>query len=104
MSTPTWAIMPVLAGPDMTFQAIADLLAQSVPTRVLVINQGVDTEFRTRLERLAEECPERVFVWSHDPPLPRLSATWNRALRFVWETGGSQALVINNDTRTGPEL
>lgn len=99
----TWMLMPVLSSPAMTEAAIADCLAQSVPTRVLVINQGVETAFRERLERIAEEYPDRVFLWSHDPPLPSLSASWNRALDFVWETGGTEALVINNDVRLRPD-
>lgn len=91
-----WCIVPVLAGPELTEAALADLLAQSVPVRVLVINQGVDDAFRDRLERLAEAHPQ-LYLWSHVPPLPSLAATWNRALRFVWESGGTEALVVNND-------
>lgn len=98
----TWCVMPVLAGPQMTEDAIGDLLAQTVPTKILIVNQGVDDEFRLRLERIAEEYPDRVCVWSHVPPLPSLSATWNRALRFVWESGGTEALVVNNDLRLSP--
>lgn len=100
--TPTWIVMPVLAGPEMTEAAIADCLAQSVPTRVLVVNQGVDDAFRARLERIAEAHEDRVFCWHHEPPLLSLAATWNRALDFVWSTGGTEALVVNNDTRLHP--
>lgn len=96
---PIWAIMPILAHPEYTRAAIADLLAQSVPTRLLLINQGVDDPFRDELEKVAEEYPDRVLLWSHQPPLPSLSATWNRALDFVWEAGGEVALVVNNDVR-----
>lgn len=105
MTTPPvshWAIVPVLAAPDLTEATLADLLAQSVSLQILVINQGVDDAFRGRLERLAEEYPDRIFLWSHQPPLPSLSATWNRALWFVWEAGGSEALVVNNDVRLHP--
>jgi hypothetical protein len=96
---PTWIVMPVLAGFEATVTAIADALAQSVPTRILVVNQGADDRLRDHLERLAEEYPARIFVWSHQPPLPSLAATWNRALTFVWEAGGTEALVVNNDVR-----
>lgn len=99
MADPIWCVMPILAGPAMTEAAIGDLLAQSVPTRLLLINQGVDDAFRDRLERLAEQEPERIFLWSHQPPLPSLSASWNRALNFVWSVGGEVALVVNNDVR-----
>ena len=99
MSEPIWCIMPVVAGREMTEAAINDCLAQSVPTRVLVVNQAVDNDFRTRLEQICEEYPDRVFLWSHEPTLPSLSATWNCALKFVWATGGEEALVVNNDVR-----
>lgn len=109
MIEPTWIVMPVLAGPEVTEAAISDCLAQSVPTRLLVVNQGVDDAFRERLERIAEVEAGRVFVWSHVPPLPSLSATWNRALKFVWGTcSGTRevewtALVVNNDVRLHSE-
>lgn len=98
---PTWIIMPVVNGPEITEAAIADCLNQSVPTRVLVILQGVAGPFRERLEQIAEGEP-RLLVWTHDPCLPSLSATWNRALQYVWETGGEIAWVCNNDIRVHP--
>lgn len=94
-----WIIMPVMAGPEMTQAAINDCLAQSVPTRLLIVNQGVDDDFRQLLEQISEEYPDRVFCWHHNPPLLSLSATWNRALEFVWQQGEKEALVINNDVR-----
>lgn len=89
----------MLAQPEYTRAAIADLLAQSVPTRLLIINQGVEDAFRLELERIAEAHEERILLWSHMPPLPSLSATWNRALDFVWAVGGEEALVVNADVR-----
>jgi hypothetical protein len=96
-----WVVMPVLAHPAYTEAAISDVLAQTLPCRLLVINQGVDTAFRTRLERIAEDS-DRLFLWSHQPPLPSLAATWNRALRFAWASGAERALVVNNDVRLAP--
>src|SRR5256885_2862829 len=96
---PTWIVMPILADPEKPEAAISDCLAQSIPTRLLLINQGVEESFRDRLERIAESHADRVLVWSHQPPLLSLAATWNRALRFVWEAGGTEALVVNNDVR-----
>lgn len=102
MAEPIWCIMPVLAAPDLTEAAVSDILGQSVPTRLLVVNQGVDDAFRERLERLAEQ-DERIFLWHHVPPLPSLSSTWNTALNFVWSTPGAEvALVVNNDVRLLP--
>lgn len=97
-----WAIMPVLNNLEMTTQAIHDLLAQTGAgegLRVLVINQGGSDELRSGLEALSERTHGRVLVWSHLPPLPSLSATWNRGLEFVWGCGGREALVVNNDVR-----
>ena len=91
--------MPILAHPEYTRAAIADCLAQSVPIRLLLINQGVGDDFRALLEAIAEEYSDRVLLWNHQPPLPSLSATWNRALDCVWQAGGEEALVVNNDVR-----
>jgi hypothetical protein len=99
---PTWVVMPVLGARDYTIPAIADVLAQTVPVRLLIINQGVEDAFREELERIAEAHEDRVFVWSHQPPLPSLAATWNRALDFVWACGGDRAWVVNNDARFLP--
>lgn len=98
MGAVNWVIMPVIDGEAYTFDAIHDCLAQTLPSRVLVINNGSTDANRTRLELLAERIAN-VSVWHHDPPLPSLAATWNRALEFVWECGGEQALVVNNDVR-----
>lgn len=98
-TAPIWIIMPILGARQYTTTAIADCLNQDVPTRLLLINQGVDDDFRAELEGMAEEFSERIFLWSHQPPLPSLSATWNRALDFVWSVGGAEALVVNNDVR-----
>lgn len=101
MPTDPWVVMPVLAHPAFTEAAIADVLAQTIPCRLLVINQGVDTAFRRHLERIAEEHP-RVLLWSHQPCLPSLAWTWNRALECCWAAGADEALVINNDVRLAP--
>jgi GT2 family glycosyltransferase len=99
MTDPIWVVMPVLAGPEMTEAAISDVLAQSVPTKLLIINQGVDDPFRERLERIAEQNSARVFVWHHTPPLPSLAASWNLGLELAWQSLGKVALVVNNDVR-----
>jgi len=96
-----WIIMPVLAGPEMTEAAINDCVAME-GTELLVINQGVDDDFRDHLERLAEAI-DQLHVWHHNPPLASLGASWNRALDFVWQSGGEEALVINNDVRLRPD-
>lgn len=102
MSDPLWILMPILGAREYTRAAISDGLAQTLPTRLLLINQGVDEDFREELEQIAETHADRVFLWSHVPPLPSLSATWNRGLDFCWGTGVDRALVVNNDVRMDP--
>ncbi len=111
--TETWILMPWLNSPEMTLQAVEDCLAQTVPTRVLLIDQGASQEDRQVVDRWIDQravatCPAevglaqahpRVLCWHYLPALPSLSAVWNRALKFVWELGGEEALVVNNDLR-----
>ena len=96
---PIWCIMPIAGAESYTDAAILDLLAQSVPTRILLINQGIETPFREHLEQICEQNDNRVFLWNHDPCLPSLSMSWNLGLRFAWNCGGTEALVVNNDVR-----
>ena len=91
-----WAIVVALNQPERTRKTISDLLAQSEKPRVLLLAQGVDWNFRGQIESWAEE-DKRILPWFHDPPLPSLSASWNRALRFCWALGEGVALVCNND-------
>src|SRR5262245_41997021 len=98
--SPRWIVMPVMAHPVYTEAAISDCLAQW-DANVLVVNQGVDDDFRGHLEQIAEDQP-RLFLWSHQPPLPSLAATWNRALAFTWTCGAEATLVVNNDVRLAP--
>lgn len=53
--TPIWIVMPILGAREYTTTAIADGLAQTVPTRLLLINQGVEDPFREELERYGGE-------------------------------------------------
>lgn len=96
-----WAIMPFLNAPEMTWQATEDLLAQSLPgVRVLLVDQGASQEDRDWIDaEIDKRQDHRVLCWHYLPMLPSLSAVWNRALDFVWELGGTEALVVNNDVR-----
>lgn len=98
-----WAIVPALDLVGFTQDAITDLLAQtSIDCRVLLVNQGSADPSRLAFEALAEAHHPRVLLWSHAPALTSLSATWNRALDFVWSVGGTEALVVNDDVRLAP--
>jgi hypothetical protein len=98
----TWAIVPFVDLWDMTLDCANDLLAQTSPTRLLLMNNGGSDETRKSAEKFATANHPRVLLWSHDPQLPSLGASWNRALDFVWQTGGESALVPNNDVRLNP--
>lgn len=98
-----WSIVPWLNQPDMTMQACKDLAEQGADARVLVVGVGVAGPEREEMERFVQYMGEKVLAWYHEPGLPSLSATWNRALQFVWETGGEVALVANNDVRVTPD-
>lgn len=83
----------------MTTDTVEDLLNQSIPTRVLLIDQGSSEESNDAFRVLAERHHPRLLLWGFDPPLPSLSAAWNLGLRFVWGLGGEEALVVNSDVR-----
>lgn len=93
-----FVVMPIMAGPEISRAAISDVLAQSIPVRLLIIGQDCPASMREEYEKLAE-ADDRVLYWHHSPTLPSLAATWNRALRFVWSTGATEAVVVNNDVR-----
>ena len=88
-------VMPWIDNREMTQTAIYDVLEQTLSHVVLLtIDQGSrDGEW------LRTWSPPGVLQWKHDPPLPSLGATWNRALRWAWESGAEHCLVVNNDIR-----
>jgi hypothetical protein len=92
--------MPFINLSEMTIQAVEDCLAQTIPTRVLLIDQGSGLDARNDIDRYIDgRGDQRVLCWHNLPSLPSLSLAWNRALDFVWELGGEGALVVNNDVR-----
>lgn len=95
-------IMPYLDCHTLTEHAVADCLAQTLPATVLLIDNGSQQTGREVGEEQVRAHPGRVLRWRHDPPLSSLSAVWNRALRFAWEAGCEEALVVNNDIRLHP--
>lgn len=104
MTEPTlWAIVPALDLVEMTLQTCQDLLAQTAPTRVLLIDQGSSEASNDQFRRFAEAHHPRVLLWTFNPPIPSLSGAWNRGLQFVWAQGGEEALVVNSDVRLHPQ-
>jgi len=94
-------LMPYIDCAEMTRQAVEDCMAQRLdpPPTLLLIDNGSQEEGRALADDLAAAHPGRILVWHHDPPFPSLSAVWNRALRFCWEAGATEAWAVNNDVR-----
>lgn len=95
----TWAIVPFIDCLDLTLQAVADLLAQTAPCRVLLVDQGSCQATSDEIRAFADHHHPQVLLWTFNPALPALAAVWNRALDFCWELGGTHAWVLNNDVR-----
>lgn len=98
-------ILPYLDCPDLTRAAAQDALLQSLPlppTLLLIDNGSVQEASRALRGEIVQSPSSRVLSWRHQPPLLSLAATWNHALKFCWEAGADQALVINNDVRIAP--
>lgn len=93
-----WVIMPFYGALDLTRQAVRDVLQQSLPVELLLIDTHPTAESRAlcRDLRLASS---HIWSWHHDPPLPSLAATWNYALNTIWAGGATEAWVVNNDVR-----
>ena len=99
-----WIIVPFINNWNTTKQAVESMLAQSIPTRVLLIDNGAPAMdyFRAK-EYVATVKEHRVLLLAHHPPLPSLGATWNMALNMVWDTGDTFAMVCNNDVLLRPD-
>jgi len=99
----TWAIVPFINCWELTVLAVHDILEQTVPTRVLLIDQGSDGTTRQAIHelRMDPDLRRRVLAWHFDPAVP-LSAAWNRALQFVADQGETEAWIVNNDVRLFP--
>lgn len=103
MPDPLWTVVPFRDLWPLTEQTALDLLTQTVPTRVLLIDQGSGAAANGEARAFAEAHHPQVLLLSWNPPLPSLSGAWNRALSFVWEVGGTEALVVNSDVRLLPD-
>lgn len=96
-------IIPFINNWKMTWDALCDASNQDgVKSQVLLIDNGSDEEGRVSSHYQTMINPGTL-LWQHNPPLPSLAATWNAALDFVWDGGGEEALVINNDVRIHPK-
>ncbi len=97
-----WIVMPFVGlWDEYTRTALDDCLGMK-GSRILAISNGSDEETDKRLRTMAAHSDHRIIAWFHQPPMLSLSATWNKALEFVWKSGGHQALMVNNDVRLNP--
>lgn len=105
-----WVVMPFIdLWNEFTLQAATDVLTQTAPCRLLLVDNGSGQEDRDAAARwvelhhsgsdLTSTIDRRVMLWHHSPPPPTLDITWNRALEAAWEAGAERALVVNNDVR-----
>lgn len=111
MQTRNFVIIPFIGCLENTKAAAWDFLQQTIPTTVLLIDNGSSLEEWEEIREWAEEATVhpplasqggQVICWRHNPPLPSLSATWNTALDFCWNSGAEVAMVCNNDIRVKP--
>lgn len=106
--SPIWTIIPFISEWEMTEAAVMDALQFGEGARVLVISNGAPAEdvAAARVfsagDRDRRKGEKTVLLWDHNPPLPSLAATWNRAMRFAWSVGATEVLCANNDVRLAP--
>lgn len=98
-----WAVVPFIGCLENTKEIAVDLMQQTVAMKILLVDNGSSLdeyeEVRDWARLVTGTKGAKLYLWRHNPPLPSLSATWNAALKFVWDCGGEEALVCNNDIR-----
>lgn len=101
-------VIPFIDCLGETNQAALDALMQlDERADLLLIDQGSSEQGREWAEGFASRgasYSDRVRLWCHNPPLPSLAATWNRALDYAWDCGYADAMVWNNDIRVAPYM
>ncbi len=101
--TPGLIIMVCRNGLSYSRACLRTLLAQSVPVRVLAVDNASSdgTAAWLRSER-ARESQGRLMVTSYQEVVS-VSRAWNDALHWAWRAGYAAALVVNNDVEIQPE-
>ncbi len=97
-----WIILPIVNGEDYLRALLPDLLHQTLPTRLLIIDQASDRDCSNYLQSLQDDAA-RILVWRVDPKMS-LGATWNVALEFVAGQDEGGAWILNHDIRVRPEM
>lgn len=97
-----YIICPFINNWPLTLNAVQDMLEQTIPTKVILIDNGADPEVNAQAKAFSSS-HDRVLFITHNPPLPSLAATWNMAMNVVWDLGEDYVLVCNNDVRLRPD-
>ncbi len=97
-----WIILPLVNGEDYVRALLPDLLHQTIPTRLLIIDQASDRDCSDYLQSLQDDAA-RILVWRFDPKMS-LGATWNVAMEFVAGQDEPGAWILNHDIRVRPEM
>ena len=94
-----WALVPVRNNLHLTMAAVKTFLAQDIPVRVLLIDNG-STDGTAEWARSRH--PQVVYV-RKDPPLS-VAQSWNRGLTLLFnDTRNQHVLVCNNDIELRPD-
>ncbi len=77
------------------------LLAQSVPVRVLLVDNA-SADGTAGWARSEQARDPRIGISSYRE-VASVARAWNDALRWAWEAGRTEALVVNNDVEIQPD-
>jgi len=98
-------IIPFIDLAEMTIGAAEDALRQGDVDQVTVIlaDNGSSPHEMDKVQAWQSATWDRINnTWWRDAP-GTLDDVWNMALRFCWDLGATEALVMNNDSRIHPE-
>ncbi len=104
-TNPNWIVIPFLDEWEMTKQTLLDCLRMRVGGRrpnVMLVDNGSTPESTGQAVLFTQACNDLIpdvdvlLIGNPAPGIP-LNHAWNIALWQIWEFGGEQALVVNND-------
>ena len=94
-------IMPCRNALAYSRPCLKSLQAQTVPVDILVVNNA-STDGTTDWLRAEQVKDKRLYAMSF-PDVRSVAECWNRGLRWGWQRGHGEALVVNNDTELMPD-
>ena len=102
---PNWIVIPFLNNWEMTKDVILDSLEQWLEGRrpnILLVDNGSDEHIGALAYSWVGAARDLlldvdILYTGHRPPGVPLGAAWNLALWQIWEFGGEQVLMLNND-------